>query len=67
MSTYRPLFNVSIEHTYFADLSCKLLEFVPTHLSVSLLNKAGLLLKSTKSGIFISCEENKMDVLRLHA
>lgn len=67
MGAYRPLFNVSIEHTYFPDLSCKSLAFVPTHLSASLLNKAGLLLRPSKSGVSIFCEEDKMDVLRLHA
>ncbi len=67
MGAYRPLFNVSIEHTYFADLSCKSLEFVPTHSSTSLLNRAGLLLKPSKSGISVFCEEDKMDILRLHA
>lgn len=67
MGAYRPLFKVSIEHTYFADLSCKSLRFVPTPATASLLNKAGLLLRLTKSGISIFCEEDKMDVLRLHA
>ena len=67
MGAYRPLFNVSIEHAYFADLSCKSLEFVPTHASASLLNRAGLLLKPSKNGISIFYEEDKMDVLRLHA
>ena len=67
MGAYRLLFNVSIEHTYFPDLSCKSLVFVPTHSSASLLNKTGLLLRPSKSRISIFCEENKMDILQLHA
>ena len=67
MGAYRPLFKVSIEHTYFADLSCKSLKFVPTPATASLLNRAGLLLRLTKNGISIFCEEDKMDVLWLHA
>lgn len=67
MGAYRPLFKVSIEHAYFAGLLCKSLRFVPTPATTSLLNKAGLLLRLTKNGISIFCEEDKMGVLRLHA
>lgn len=67
MGAYRPLFDVSIEHEYFADLSCKFLEFVPTRSSTLLLNKAGLLLRPSKNRISIFYEEDKMDRLRLHA
>ena len=67
MGAYRPLFHVSIEHTYFSGHSCKSLEFAPAPATVSLLNKTGLLLRPSKNGLSIFCEEDKMDVLRFHA
>jgi len=67
MGAYQPLFNISVEHAYFADLACKSLEFVPTDTSIALLNKTGLILKSSQSGIAVFYENDKMDILRLHA
>lgn len=67
MGAYQSLFNFAIEHTYFTDLVCKSLNFIPTDLSAALLKKAGLLLKPSENGISVFYEENKKDILRLHA
>ena len=67
MGAYQPLFNIAVEHAYFADLACKSLEFVPTDASIALLNKTGLILKSSQSGITVFYENDKMDILRLYA
>ncbi len=67
MGAYQSLFSITVEHTYFADLACKSLEFVPTDASMSLLNNAGLLLKSSESGVAVFYDDDKMDILRLHA
>ena len=67
MGAYQPLFNIAVEHAYFADLACKSLEFVPTDASIALLIKTGLILKSSPSGITVFYKNDKMDILRLHA
>lgn len=67
MGTYRPLFSVTIEHAYFSGNNCKLLEFVPTAPSVALLRNAGLLLKSSESGVAVYFDHDNIDILRLHA
>ncbi|MCH9639169.1 MAG: hypothetical protein K0U40_06710 [Betaproteobacteria bacterium] len=67
MGAYQPLLNIAVEHAYFADLTCKSLEFVPTDASIALINKTGLILKSSQSGIAVFYENDKMDILRLHA
>jgi len=67
MGTYRPLLSVTVEHAYFLGSYCKTLEFVPTISCAALLRKAGLLLKSSESGVAIYFDEEKIDILRLHA
>jgi len=67
MGAYRLLFSVSVEHTYFSDNICKALKFIPSGPSATVLNKTGLLLKSSESGISVFYEEDKINILRLHA
>lgn len=67
MGTYRPLLSVTVEHAYFLGSNCKTLEFVPTNSCAAILRKAGLLLKSSESGVAIYFDEEKIDILRLHA
>lgn len=67
MGAYQPLFSVSVEHTYFTDHICKALKFIPAGPSATVLNKTGLLLKSSESGISVFYEDDKINRLRLHA
>lgn len=67
MGAYRLLVNVTAEHAYFSGQLCKNLEFVPSESCTVLLRKAGLLLKSSESGIAVYFDEEKINILRLHA
>ena len=67
MGTYRLLANVTVEHVYFSGQHCKNLEFIPSESCAVLLRRAGLLLKSSESGIAVYFDEEKIDILRLHA
>ncbi|MBX9895838.1 MAG: hypothetical protein K2Y09_11805 [Nitrosomonas sp.] len=67
MGTYRPLFSITVEHAYFSGHSCKMLEFVPTSSSTAMLRNAGLLLKSSESGVAVYFDHGNIDILRLHA
>ncbi|NBQ68921.1 MAG: hypothetical protein EBU46_08850 [Nitrosomonadaceae bacterium] len=67
MGAYRLLVNVTAEHDYFSGQLCKALEFVPSESCAVLLRRAGLLLKSSESGIAVYFDEEKINILRLHA
>ncbi|OQW40042.1 MAG: hypothetical protein A4S08_05590 [Proteobacteria bacterium SG_bin4] len=67
MGTYRPLFSITVEHAYFSGHNCKMLEFVPTASSLALLRNAGLLLKSSESGVAVYFDHDNIGILRLHA
>jgi hypothetical protein len=67
MGAYQSLFSITVEHAYFADIACKSLEFVPTDATNALLHKTGFILKSSESSIAVFYEDDKMDILRLHA
>ncbi len=67
MGTYRSLLSVTVEHTYFLENICKTLEFIPAEPSVAKLKKTGLLIKSSESGVSVFYEDDKMNILRLHA
>ena len=66
MGAYRLLASVTVEHAYFAEKNCKMLEFVPAFCATKLRN-AGLLVKSSQSGVAIYFDAEKIDILRLHA
>ena len=67
MGAYRILVNVTVEHAYFSGQHCKNLEFIPSESCAVLLRRAGLLLKSSESGIAVYFDEEKINILRLHA
>jgi hypothetical protein len=67
MGAYRLLVSVAVEHAYFAEKNCKILEFVPAEFCATKLRNAGLLVKSSQSGVAIYFDEEKIDILRLHA
>ncbi len=67
MGTYRLLASVTVEHAYFAEKNCKMLEFVPAEFCAAKLRNAGLLVKSSQSGVAIYSDEEKTDILQRHA
>ena len=67
MGAYRLLVNVTVEHAYFLGQNCRTLDFVPAGACSVLLRKAGLLLRASESGVAVYFDEEKIDILRLHA
>lgn len=67
MGAYRLLASVTVEHDYFAGKNCKMLEFVAAEFCAAKLRNAGLLVKSSQSGVAIYFDSEKIDILRLHA
>ena len=67
MGAYRLLASVTVEHAYFAEKNCKMLEFVLAQSCAAKLRNAGLLVKSSQSGVAVYYDEEKIGILRLHA
>jgi hypothetical protein len=64
MASFRQLCSISVTHSYFADGRCRDLEFVPTHDTAYLVEKAGLLVKNNYDGVCVFCESSSIDTLR---
>ncbi|PTN11657.1 hypothetical protein [Nitrosomonas aestuarii] len=67
MGAYQLLYSVTVEHMYFANNVCKSLQFVPTQATVNLLYKSGLLLKVSENRLSVFFEDDRLDVLQMHA
>ena len=67
MGSYLPLFGIEVEHTYFSTGWCVGLEFVPTPESRKFIEKAGLLIRHTQSGVRIFFDQHSSEALRLFA
>lgn len=67
MGFYRPLFTLSVEHTYFSDGLWKGLDFVPDPRTARVIKGDSVLIKQTRNGIGVFYDEDKSEVLRLYA
>lgn len=67
MGAYQLLYSVTVEHMYFANNVCKSLQFVPTQATVNLLYKSGLLLKVSENRLSVFFEDDRLDILQMHA
>ncbi len=67
MGPYLPLFSVEVEHTFFSKGWCAGLDFVPTPISLTFIEKTGLLIRNTQNGIRAFFDQNSSEALRLYA
>lgn len=67
MSTFLPLFTISVEHGFFSNGACHCLNFVATEKTQQIINNAGLLLRKTNDGIFIAYDESRLEALQQYA
>lgn len=67
MGAYLPLFNIEVEHRFFAAGFAPPLEFVPTPVCARLIANAGLLRRDAGNGIHIFYDQARADILRLYA
>ncbi|GJL74684.1 hypothetical protein [Nitrosomonas sp.] len=67
MGAYQLLYSVTVEHMYFVNHVCKSLQFVPAQATVHLFNKSGLLLKVNENRLSVFFEDDKLDILQMHA
>ena len=67
MSTYQPLFNISVRHEFFTEGLCPCLDFVPTASTGHIIENAGLLLKKTHSGIALAYDQDRLEALQMYA
>ncbi len=67
MGQYRPMFNISLEHTYFSSGKFPGVELVPTGESVKLMNNANLVTRKRDDGITVFFDHDYLDTLKLYA
>jgi hypothetical protein len=64
MRPYQLLFEISIEHLYYADGICRDLELVPDDATLRVIGHAGLVLRRTADGIALWIAPERMEQLR---
>ncbi len=67
MGQYKPMFNISMEHTYFSDGKLTGVELVPTAESAKIMNNANLVLRRRQDGVTVFFDNDYIDALRLYA
>lgn len=63
MGSYRSLFELVVEHSYFNGGKCTCLNFVPSEKTRRIINNIGLVIKKTESGIGIVYDKSRMEAL----
>jgi hypothetical protein len=67
MGQYKPMFNISMEHTYFSDGKLTGVELVPTAESAKIMSNANLVLRKRQDGVTVFFDNDYIDALRLYA
>ena len=67
MGQYKPMFNISMEHTYFSDGKLPGVQLVPTSESAKIMSNANLVLRKRQDGITVFFDNDYIDALRLYA
>lgn len=67
MSSYRLLFNLSVEHDFFAGGPCPVLDFVPARESTVTAANTSLLIRSTSNGVRVYYDQDNVEALALCA
>lgn len=63
MGSYRPLFNISVRHDFYADGLCPCIDFVPSEQTQQIINNAGLLVRKSAGGIGLIYDQGRSDAL----
>ncbi|MEN8179266.1 MAG: hypothetical protein ABFS39_11725 [Pseudomonadota bacterium] len=66
MGSYRALFELTVDHSYFANGKCSCLDYIPNDSTARMIKNAGLLIKKTNSGLLVLYDLNKLEALRLY-
>jgi hypothetical protein len=67
MGQYKPMFNISMEHTYFRDGKLSGVQLEPTFETAKLLNNTNLVLRKRQDGLTVFFDNDYIDALRLYA
>ncbi len=62
---YRPLFKLGILHDYYENQKIKNIQHVPLHSSLHLINKLGLIFKSSESGFELLIDHTKKEAFKM--
>jgi hypothetical protein len=67
MGQYRPMFNISLEHTYFSNGRLPGVQLVPTGESARLMANTNMVTRKRDDGITVFFDHEQLDTLRLYA
>lgn len=67
MGQYRPMFNISMEHTYFSNGRFSGVKLVPTVESAKIMANANLVARKRNDGVTFFFDNDYIDTLRLYA
>jgi hypothetical protein len=63
LGSYRPLFNIEVNHGFFADGLCPCLDFVASEQTERIIKNTGLLVRKSLGGIGIVYDQSSSDAL----
>jgi hypothetical protein len=67
MGQYRPMFNISMEHTYFSGGKFSGVDLIPTAETAKIMLNANLVTRKRPDGITVFLDNDYLDALRLYA
>lgn len=67
MSQYSQLFGIEVRHSFFSSGLCLDIDFIPTPETTAKIRNGGMLLRSTRGGIRVFYEQDRLDSLRMLA
>lgn len=66
MEAFQPLFDITVQHSYFAKGKCSCLDFLPNANTARMMRNTGILIKKTGNGILVLYAKSKLEAVRLY-
>jgi hypothetical protein len=64
MTTYKALFRLQLQHSYYADNKLLTMQIEPTPITVALMQQKGLFIKKFENGLWLLCDTAQIDYLK---
>lgn len=64
MPTYKALFRLQLQHSYYADNKLRTMQIEPTPITIALMQQKGLFIKKFDNGLWLLCDTAQIDYLQ---
>lgn len=64
MPTYKALFRLQLQHSYYADNKLRTMQIEPTPITLALMQQKGLFIKKFENGLWLLCDTAQIDYLK---